>query len=258
MAARPDFPYRGLAFELLGKSKLRAELSVPVLVECMKEESSSIRVASVCALGELGSAAAAAVASLEAALRDERLEVREAAAEALGRIGSPAAASAHGLAAAFEKSLDDIEAARFRRRCIQALDRIGRFDEPVVRVLIRAAQDDDGFVRAYAARALKRVGPREWAPLLERLREEDPFKKNSLLETFARLGREAVPGLLGTLKDPFLREPACCALGRIGPEAREAIPSLEEISKGPDPRLRSTAAWALRRIREERNQEDGR
>ena len=64
-------------------------------------------------------------------------------------------------------------------------------------------------------------------------------------------GPDAVPALIAVLRDlqnPRAREGAICALGRMGPRAREAVPALREALHDEDQAVRVRAARALKDI----------
>ena len=59
-----------------------------------------------------------------------------------------------------------------------------------------------------------------------------------------------VQELIHRLKDSDwrVRYAAVCALGEIGPEAKEAVPALVAVLKDEDKDVRYAAAWALGQI----------
>jgi HEAT repeat protein len=63
-----------------------------------------------------------------------------------------------------------------------------------------------------------------------------------------RIGPKAVPALLDALKDDKIRDPAVRALGRLGPDAKAAIPALRKLLVPPEGRAAVMAARALVRI----------
>ncbi len=92
----------------------------------------------------------------------------------------------------------------------------------LVPVLVDALNDDDGDVRRYAA------------------------------HTLTRIGRPAVTALLDVLKDrdkgAQVRANAAYVLGKLGPQAREAVPVLTKALKESDRELRRRAAFALAQL----------
>jgi HEAT repeat protein len=89
-----------------------------------------------------------------------------------------------------------------------AADALARIGDPAVPALIDTLHDPDQSIRAHAAQALARMGPKA-AP--------------------------AVPELILALDDPDreVRQGAARALGQIGPDAEEAVPALIKALKDP-------------------------
>jgi HEAT repeat protein len=89
-----------------------------------------------------------------------------------------------------------------------AADALARIGDPAVPALIETLHDPDHSIRAHAARALARMGPKA-AP--------------------------AVPDLIVALNDPEkeVRQGAARALGQIGPDAEEAVTALVKALKDP-------------------------
>jgi HEAT repeat protein len=89
--------------------------------------------------------------------------------------------------------------------------------------LIRATQDHDSDVRAWAAHALAEIGPS---------------------------AQPAVPALVKLLRDTEEgpRNTACIALGSIGPGAAEALPALREALDDTSADVRGFAQRAIRKI----------
>jgi HEAT repeat protein len=122
--------------------------AVPYLIQVLTD--SDIRATAAEALGEIGSEAMAAIASLEDALKDSELDVCARAVEALGRIGKPAVP-------ALTRTLkgEDSFAAMW---AAAVLGRMGRDASEAIPVLIEALHHTDAQVRELAARALHQQG----------------------------------------------------------------------------------------------------
>jgi len=93
----------------------------------------------------------------------------------------------------------------------------------VTPALIRATEDADAGVRAWAAHALAEMGP----------------------------GAEpAIPALIRLLSDQEEgpRNTGCLALGKIGPAAKEALPALREALHDPGKDVRGFAQQAIEKI----------
>jgi outer membrane protein assembly factor BamB/HEAT repeat protein len=136
----------------------------------------------------------------------------------------------------------------------RALGALGRRASPSVGALVDTLSHEDPYVRIYAAEALASVGPnaaKATTALAEALGDPVPGVRWAACEALAGIGpaaQPAVPRLTGALEDEFLyvRIFAAGALGSIGPKARSAREALRAAAG--DPRMRSDAEWALRRI----------
>jgi HEAT repeat protein len=175
-------------------------------------------------------------------------------AEVLGRIGpaaSPAAAALAGLL-----SSDD---ARCRRCAARALGQIGpRAGDPLF-ALLPILSDPVESVRKAAASALEdtlvgwRYMPqttKEAARLLAALDCGDG-RAAPLLEAFAVIGAPATPLLAEAVRKSgrVVRRNAAVALGRIGPDARDAVSALQSAAASDDNNfVREAAAEALKRV----------
>ena len=170
------------------------------------------------AIGSFGPSASSAIDAVTSALSDTDAETRGAAANALAQIGPAAANSVRSLA-----NLLSDASPRVRCQATLALKSIGANAAPAVSELTRALGDPIPYVRAGAADALGAIGPQS---------------------------RAAVPALVERLKnDPgpnYVFDSAIYALGNIGPGAKEALATLEEISRRP--RLTAPAHEAILQI----------
>lgn len=94
---------------------------------------------------------------------------------------------------------------------------------PAIPELMKAMQDQDKDVRAWAAHALAEIGPD---------------------------AKDTVPLLIKQLADPEEgpRNTSCMALGRIGPAAKDALPALRAALNDPKKDVRQFARGAIRHI----------
>jgi HEAT repeat protein len=124
-----------------------------------------------------------------------------------------------------------------------------------VPALAALLQDSDRRIRVVGIAGLGRSRSREAiASLIEALnREKDSVVRYEAVRALRQLAehtREAIPPLVGALKDPTLlvQLAAVMALGEIGPSAGAAIPELVNGLKHTDWTLRQHAAMALGNI----------
>jgi outer membrane protein assembly factor BamB/HEAT repeat protein len=190
--------------------------AIPLLVDLLRHESTSIRRDAVDALIDLAPQTESIQPALRRALRDEDSMVAGDAARALGALGKRAS--------------------------------------PSVGALVRTLSHDDPYVRVYAAEALASIGPDAASAtnaLANALGDPIPGVRWAACEALASIGpaaQSAVPQLIEALEDEFLyvRIFAAGALGRIGPKAQSAREALRAAAD--DPRLRNDAEWALSQI----------
>ena len=65
------------------------------------------------------------------------------------------------------------------------------------------------------------------------------------------MGKEIVPHMIALLKDDTweMRRGAAWILGKVGPEAKDAVPALTEALNDSNPAVRTNAQEALKRIK---------
>ncbi len=190
--------------------------AIPLLVDLLRHELTSIRRSAVDALIDLAPYTESIQPALRRALTDEDSDVAGDAARALGALGRKAS--------------------------------------PSVRALVTALSHEDPHVRIYAAEALASIGPNAGAAtedLARAVGDPIPGVRWAACEALASIGpaaQSAVPQLIEALTDEFLyvRIFAAGALGSIGPKAHTAREALREAAN--DPTLRDEAEWALSRI----------
>ncbi len=138
---------------------------------------------------------------------------------------------------------------RLRKRAVDILTRLG---SPAVPPLIRALQDEDGWVRREAAQALGEIkDARAVPPLIRALQDEDEGVREAAAEALGKIGdAQAVPTLIQALQDKNeeVRKAAAEALGKIGDA--QAVPTLIRTLKLKNKSwgVRKAAAEALGKI----------
>ena len=215
------------------------DTGIPVLVECTKHRSPSIRSLSAWLLGDLRSAEA--VDALVGLLADR--ECGYVAAEALGKIGDARAVGP--LMALLEANRNDEWAA----------EALGRIKDPrAIEVLKNSFLTGDAGVAKTAAVALAGIGTPEAVGTLDVDSQDTDRLAAAETAVGAVRNPEAVPILIGLLKHKglLIRRQAASALGDIG-DVRAVDALIGMISGGMNTSLDTVAAIkALGQIGDER------
>lgn len=206
--------------------------AIPLLIEILQGQDPRLQVAAAEALADIGPAAAAAVPALQAALRERRWFVE-------GELGS----------------LD------LRRVEGRGDPPVGRWPDLTIRRWEFCHYMSSGWIfrrdlRAYAARALGRIGPAagDAVPSLREALETRSGPRLPLVEALWNLSGRAdwvVPELVAVLHEPSAREvEVFMLLARAGSGAAEAVPVLthivrEALAGRPPPGRRSPMIPAI-------------
>jgi HEAT repeat protein len=144
------------------------------------------------------------------------------------------------------------DAAELRWNAAEILGEIGRDASLAGRSLLAALDDQDQHVRAVAARALPAVGvPAEQAlePLRDMLKQDQAIVAARVISEYKANARPALADLVDVLTDKTLdsetRWNAARTIGKIGPDAAEAIPVLVASLEDNVDTVREHAAEAL-------------
>jgi HEAT repeat protein len=187
-----------------------------------------------------GDKVAALVKDLSA--KDE--SVRLNAALELGKLGKPAVEPV--AAALADKDADT------RYYAVWALGLLGPDARDKTPDVIKLLRDADAHVRRKAIYSLGRIGPAQDAvPALIRVfADDDPDLRAAAEDACARFGKAAVPALIKAAESAErpLRFHGILTLGRIGPDAGDALPVLTVLLNGKDQRLAFEAAAALAKL----------
>jgi hypothetical protein len=174
-----------------------ARESLPTLLEFTKSDKSTVRIYSARALWKVSGQVEPALSVLEAGIQDKSAKFRWAAPVFLGEMGTNA---------------------------LRALP-----------LLVEASKDADKEVASLAIQALAEVGGGDTVPLLvERLRSDDPSIRASAATALGKLGpkaKAAVPELEQLITDSALAEPAIMGrhvgMERLSDMARAALLEIE-------------------------------
>jgi HEAT repeat protein len=214
--------------------KRRIDVATRGLVPLLSDRDPRVRAAAAIGLGTMARGPSPGPPAPEqvAALRNESNAVRRQAARMI--YGSPAMTLLPELVAALED-----ESAEVRTAAAQALARFGPDLDPQIPALTAMMQRDEKNVRKACAEALKAAWPTPaLVPTLSGfLRSRDRDVRFYAAQLLGRVGpeaRAAVPALIAVLNEPLdamYPDPgraAALALGQMGP-SREAIAALVEV-----------------------------
>ena len=189
------------------------------------------------------------VDELSTQLANGDVQVRRAAARSLKELSGDKVRAIPALTDAASQD-DDLEV---RRLSIQALGEIGPPAEASISVLLQTLEDSPEAVQVAAALAIARIAPEResYQPVLIRAMRAG---NGGVLMAVGRLGEDAkwaVPTLVELLTHELvqIRSLAAHTLGQIGPAAKDAAPALERMSRDSDPAVREVALQALESVR---------
>jgi HEAT repeat protein len=146
---------------------------------------------------------------------------------------------------ALRELLQETHSFEVRRAAIEVLAAIGPQARVALPDLTRALQGEDSRVRMAACLALWRLDGQH-QPLLGMLRHPDPSVRTQIALTIGDLGAIAVPALVAALRarkgeeDSIETRELVIALGKVGPDARQALPVLFEMMRT------SQDSWVVR------------
>jgi HEAT repeat protein len=218
--------------------------ALPALLRAI-DDSGTVPLHAIRALGAIGPAAAPAVPALMKALLSEEGQIPGAASGALVGIGAPALP-------ALRKALAD-EREALRRGVAFTLAGFGPEVAADLRPLLK---DPEPGVRRVAAGSLLRLGETEEAlPILLGALDDAGWRR-WVLGTFEQSGcaePKVVAAIAGALtdEDHFIRMQAARTLAALGPKAKAAIPALKKrIAAEPEEYVREKLGAALKALGE--------
>lgn len=275
---------RSAAAQGLGKFGADAESAVPLLAACLKDL--QVRQAAAEALGKIGPAAGKAVPALSKLIIDADKTIRPVALNALGAIDPTAKAARPALeimakfgplnAKNTADAIHEFNVLKPEQRC-DAFAFLGSMGDSSLPFLVAGLKDSDAQVHDKAIKAVsvptliklleerdvplrtavarglgsKGSAAKEAAgPLLLALQDKYPAVRAAAEEALIGIGKPAVPVLVKGLKDSEASMRMRCAriLGKIGPDAKDAIPALMAATKDPDTVVYTEAKIALTKI----------
>ncbi|MDD5015970.1 MAG: GNAT family N-acetyltransferase, partial [Atribacterota bacterium] len=206
----------------LAQNSLFVKDIIPIFIEALEDERRYVRKAVAKALGEIGPDVKEAVPALIKALGDSDSDVRTDAIEALVKIGAVRA-----LINTLEDSNTDI-----RKAAIIALVKIG---EPAVSALIgELGGDQNSAVHKAAIEALVKIGKPAVSELIMEAKDSYSHYMADAIEVLVKIGKPAVPEFIKVLGEEYSSDgdayiAAIEALGKIGPDAKEAVLALIKV-----------------------------
>lgn len=225
-----------------------AKDGVPALAKALVHEDEEVRHEAAQALRAIGPGAQDAIPQLIKALDDEFAQMP--AALALGSIGPPAKTALERLRKVSSEADDVMEIC-----AVWALASIEDDDEKLKNdtapTLVQFMVSDDQEVRRAAALALLQLepGPEIMAPLIAKVFENASDEARAdMIDAVSTLGAAAVPRMIKALEYPAIRQQAVEILGRLGPDAAEAVPALLEHIEDEDAELRADILTSLGHI----------
>ena len=236
----------------------QAEEAGPALVEALGDREPWVAWEAAKALGRLGAAGRKALPRLKEVLSGDSPELRRSAAWALGELGPHAADAVEALTQAVRVGAGERKGGAARAAAMQAL---GRVEAPLQQAgpALAAAltTDADPDARRWGAIALGQYGPAAQAfvgDLVCGMSDKDDLVRGAAVEAVGRIGpgaARAVPSLMSVLADDREGQNRCLAaraLGDIGPAAREALPLLDKLRQDRNWNLRHAAEEAAAKI----------
>lgn len=213
----------------------------PILAKALKDEDATIRAAAALCVCCLGPKGRWAKEDLIQALKDKDAWVRNCAAYALAEMCPDAKEAVPALVEACKD-------AQVHFAATYALGTFGPEAKEAIPALIESLKQGD----TNAARALSLIGRPAIQALVELMTKEMKYRLIAG-QTLGKMGpdaKEALPALLELLKAEKAERPTTVlnVIAAIGPEAEAAVPAIVELMKDRDEGVRSSAAmvaWAI-------------
>lgn len=246
----PDPNLRAAAVYALGRAGQGSNAAANALLPLLKDPDETLRLLAAEALGRVGSVAAGRLRNM---LADQGFPERWLAALALGRMGAQARDAANELAKAV---LDDDQ--EVGSAAAAALGQLGPAAEGIVPQLCDSLAKVTGETRLNVGWALWQINKHPWAPQVAAQTLASPELHVRLGSALAlgRLGpdaKDAVPLLIQAIEDK--NEQVCAAaalaLAQIGPDAGSAVDALRKSLSRVNGEARLNVGWALWRIRQD-------
>jgi HEAT repeat protein len=236
----------------LGRIGPPAAAAAPRLIGLLTESDETVRCQAAEALGKVRGEPQATMAALVEMLRDASGPVKTSATRALGAMDKAAASAVPALVPLLQDRDESVRVA-----AAEAIAQVGPLDQAATDALVMGLDSLDNVVRAHTAEALGTIGAaaEEAAPaLVEAMADDNDRVRAMAVEALGKIGESAaavaVPGLMRALRDQDngVSALAAEALGQMGESADGAIPALVRSLSHLNAEVRRNAAEALGRM----------
>lgn len=245
---------RGTAFYLLAKFDPADEKQVAGYSELLEDSEPFLRSLGLQAVRKMYRAdqisAVPRLAGMLSPKQETSPENRAALARLLGNLKQEAAPALEGLVAAAAED----ESPNVRGACLVAISQIAPAEEALPAYRAGLA-DKEPSVRLVAAARLRQAG-KAAAPakreLAEALEDADPAVREAAAEALVLIGKEAVSAISKHLdsKLPPTRQLSIACLGKIGKDAKSALPLVEKRLTDEDPDVRKVAEAVMNLLKD--------
>lgn len=228
------------------------EQAIPALMRVLQDRAVATVASAAEALGQYGQQAESAVAALVELLEHVEPAVVVAAVEALGNIGDRAASALEVLSAKNQHS--DV---LVRKAVLSSLQKLAPEEPRAIETVIQGLADPQWEVRHVAAEVLARYGSLAQAavPWLFRMLDDDRDRDvaRQALREIDTVDAAALPVLLDALEsqDQTVQYYGVFFVGKLGNDAKEALPLLKRLSKTENRRSRDAVNKAIAAIEAE-------
>lgn len=245
----------------LGSIGPAAQPALPALLTAMKDPSSGVREEAADALPRMAPESPAVVAALIEALEDSDATVQAHAVMSLGKLGAgarPAVPLIARLLSSDREYLTDghpVLSMQLADCVASVLGELGPVAKEAVPALVEAAGSTNR-TNWQIIPAIGKIGPEAKAAMPFLLREGSPDAALAIaqidpdhpevLPILRRVWQS--PEILQSGQELYPDRSWCYVLGRFGPRARPAIPTLEKLLETPDWRRRMSTALAVLEI----------
>ncbi len=222
--------------------------NLPLLIDSLGHDDKYVRIIAAKMLPKLGQEAKEAIPALEKALHDKESEVRQYSAETLSTLNRESIP-------VFIRLLSDYDE-NVRKTAAESLGKMGQEAIDSVPALTKLLHDQSFEVRVAAEEALKTIlNKDEFSQILSQENNHQVEKEAPKVIEPQPVEIESVSELIKALKDEDYntRQAAAEKLGKMGPKAKKAIPSLTAALDDDWNVVRLAAKDALRAIGEQDN-----